>query len=85
MQGKACYGECCRELSIGKLGLPMATPTTEIWVYFEVASQPSAWVLQIHDFSVSSLAKGRLRTSHGKHSFSHGSYSPELYVGPQML
>ena len=26
MQGKACYGECCRELSIGKLGVAYGNP-----------------------------------------------------------
>ena len=46
---------------------------------------PCAWVLQFRFSELGTLVKGRLRTSHGKHSFSHGSYPPELYIGPQKL
>jgi hypothetical protein len=47
--------------------------------------RPCAWVLQFRFSELGTLVKGRLRTSHGKHSFSHGSYPPELYIGPQKL
>ena len=47
--------------------------------------RPCAWVLQFRFSELATLVKGRLRTSHGKHSFSHGSYPPELYIGPQKL